>query len=148
MATMRDYGTNVAGLQRALRSLPGHATTELRDASVSIAADIASDAQGRASSAEHGAWSLLGGTIRATRDRVPSVALGSSARIPGRRGARQTVGDLTYGLEFGGRARPTTMQFLPHLGTTGYVLWPTVRDRSEQTQEEYSAALQRALEAI
>jgi hypothetical protein len=38
------------------------------------------------------------------------------------------MGALLWGVEFGGRQRPTTQQFLPHLGTTGYALWPVVRE--------------------
>lgn len=141
---MTDYGTNVAGLQRKLRALPKEASAELRDASVQIAEHVAAEARANALGVGR-SYSLLAPTIKARRDRVPVVAIGGSARIPGRTGDRQTLGDLLWGSEFGGRGRPTTQQFLPHLGTVGYALWPAVRAHSEETQEEYSAALDRAL---
>lgn len=144
VAKLTDYGTNVAGLQRKLRALPKDATAELRDASVAIAEAVAADARTRAFGVGR-SYSLVAHTIRATRDRVPVIAIGGSQRIPGRQGDRQTVGDVMWGSEFGGQGRPTTMQFLPHLGQTGYALWPTVRERSEETAEAYGQALDDAL---
>jgi hypothetical protein len=74
--------------------------------------------------------------------------MGGSTRIPGRRGDRQPVGDLLWGAEFGGRGRPTTQQFLPHLGTVGYAFWPAVRAGSDDAMEAWSLALGEALDAI
>lgn len=146
-AKMTDYGNSIAGLRSALRRLPKTASAELKDASREIAEDVAEQARGRAASLG-GAWKYLGPTIRVARSSVPTVAIGGSRRLPGRKGPRQTVGDLTFGLEFGGGARSTTRQFMPHLGTTGYALWPTVRERSEDIGERYSRALLDALEGI
>ena len=71
---------------------------------------------------------------------MPVIAIGSKARI--RKGsARQTVGDLLWGVEFGGRKRPSTMQFLPHLGTTGYALWPTIRQELPDIMDRWADAL-------
>lgn len=152
MAKLADYGTNVAGLQRSLRELPKTATVELRDASLDIATTVASLARARAALVG-GVYRHVGPTIQARRDRIPVVAIGGSAKLPARsdgvarRGGRQTVGDVLWGAEFGGRARPSTMQFLPHLGTTGYALWPTVRDQSDETRERYVDALDQAMSA-
>lgn len=153
MVKLKDYGTNVIGLQASLRMLPGAASAELRSASVEIAADVALLAQGKAAAVGR-VYALVGPTIRASRDRVPVIAEGGSKSLPPhsdgrpRKGDRQTVGDVLWGAEFGGGARPSTRQFLPHLGTLGYALWPAVREHSAETREQYSAALQRALEAI
>jgi hypothetical protein len=38
------------------------------------------------------------------------------------------MGALLWGVEFGGKQRPTTQQFLMHKGTTGYALFPVVRE--------------------
>lgn len=138
---------SIAGLNRALRGLQGEAKAELTATSQQIAGDVAAGAQGLAASVGRG-WKYLGPTIRAEKSSKPGVKLGGSRRLPGRKGANQTVGDLLWGTEFGGRARPTTMQFLPHLGTTGYALWPTVRAMSDETGRRYSEALLAALEAI
>lgn len=130
------------GLNRALRKLPKEISAELRDASVDIARDVAHIASGRAAGKGRG-WEYLAPTIRATRDRVPVIRLGGSGMLPGRR--RGVVGDLLWGTEFGGRRRSKTMQFLPHLGRTGYVLWPTIRGESEDIDRRYSEALRDAL---
>jgi hypothetical protein len=137
----------VEGLNRALRKLPKLATVQLRDASQDIARDVAGIASSRAAGAGRG-WSLLGPTIRAGRDRVPVIRSGGSRRIPGRKGSRQVVGELLYGTEFGGRRQPRTRQFLPHLGTRGYVLYPTIRGEDANIDRRYSAALRDALNLV
>ena len=137
----------VAGLNRALRKLPKTANANLRDASQVIAEKVAKDAAGNARS-DGGVAALVAPTIRSGRDRVPVVKMGGSARLPGprnRNGKRQTIGDVIWGAEFGGGARPTTQQFKPHLGQTGYFLWPTVRGDREFIEKEYGDAI---LEAI
>lgn len=152
MAKMTNYGSNVEGLRRALRKLPKEAGDELKEASHDIADLIATGARREASflQGRHkaGGWKYLGPTLRAYRSRIPEVKLGGKRRIPGRRGTSQTVGDLLFGLEFGGGKRPSTRQFLPHKGTTGYALWPTVRAKEDETFGMYSKALLHALEQI
>jgi hypothetical protein len=147
MAKMTDYGSSIAGLNRAVRSLPKFAKAELKGASREIADDVAADARARAAGVGR-SYKLLGKTIRSGGSSVPEVKIGGSRRIPGRSGDRQTVGDLLFGTEFGGGARSTTHQFLPHLGTTGYALWPAVRAHSDETGRAYSRALLAALESI
>ena len=146
-AKMTDYGNNIAGLKRALRSLPKETKTSLTDASKDIAEDVASDARALASGLGMG-WTYLAPTIRASRSSIPDVKMGGKRKIPGRKGSRQTVGDLLWGLEFGGGARPETRQFMPHRGQEGYALWPTVRARSEDTGRRYGDALAEALRSI
>lgn len=144
--------TTVKGLNRALSQLPKEASAELRTAAKAIASDIAQEAQGRAKG-QGGLAALVAPTIRAARDRVPVIKMGGSGKLPAagndwehsRSGGRQTIGDVIWGAEFGGRGRPTTQQFLPHKGTAGYFLWPTVRDRSDEMQDRYSQALDDAL---
>jgi hypothetical protein len=142
--------SGVKGLNRALRRLPKDAKDELTDASKDIAGDVASAAKNKAAGLQTkiGGWVYLGPTFRADKSSKPSVKMGGRRRIPGRRGDSQTVGDLLWGLEFGGGARPTTQQFLPHKGTEGYALWPTVREKSEETGQRYSDALMQALEKM
>jgi len=137
---------SIAGLNKALTKLPKEAASELRGASKDIASHVADKAAGRARGMG-GPAALVAPSIRATRDRVPVVKMGGSARLrPG--SATQTVGNLIWGAEFGGQARPRTMQFLPHKGTVGYFLWPTVRDDSDYIQERYSSALLDALNQV
>lgn len=152
MAKLTAYN-NIAGLNRALRRLPKEATAELRDASRRVADMVAMHAAQRAYSLG-GVAALVAPTLKASRDRVPVVKMGGSAKLPAfgngwehsRSGARQSTGDLIWGAEFGGRGRPSTQQFLPHLGQVGYFLWPTVRDDGDEIHEAYSEALLQALE--
>jgi hypothetical protein len=148
MARMKSTYSSVRGLNRALAKLPKLATVELREASLDIANAVASDAR-RAAMRVGGVARHVAPTIKASRDRVPAVKMGGSGKLPStnrsRAGGRQTVGDVIWGAEFGGRGRPTTQQFQPHRGTRGYFLWPTVRERSDDTQERYSEALDTAL---
>ncbi len=147
--------TTIDGLNAALRKLPKDTVSRLRDASVTIAAKVASDAQGRAQQ-EGKLAALVGPSIRATRDKVPVVRMGGATRLPdsgagwshSRKGSHQTVGDVLFGSEFGGGRRPTTQQFLPWLGHTGYFLWPSVRADDAYITTEYSAALNKALQDI
>lgn len=151
MTKTTTYST-VKGLNKALAKLPKEASAELRTASKAIASDIAREAQGRARG-QGGIAAIVAPTIRAYRDRVPTIRMGSARTLPtegtgwerARSGSRQTIGDVIWGAEFGGQGRSATMQFLPHLGQTGYFLWPTVRDRSDEMQDRYSEALLDAL---
>lgn len=139
--------SGIAGLNRALRSLPKHAKAELTKASQELVTPVAEDAKARGESIGRG-WSHLGPTIRAEKSSKPSIKVGGSRRLKGRKGPDQTVGNLLWGTEFGGRGRSSTMQFLPHLGTTGYALWPAVRENEARIGREYSEALLSALERM
>jgi hypothetical protein len=57
-------------------------------------------------------------------------------------GSVSISGDAAAGAEFGGRGRPTTQQFKPWLGHTGYFLYPTIRRDSEAINTTYRAALE------
>lgn len=143
-AKMTTYN-GIAGLNRALRALPKEANAKLREASQEITEVVASDARGRATS-QGGSSAKVAPTIKAAKDRYPVIRMGGKRRIKGRKGEKQTIGDLIWGSEFGGQRRSTTMQFRPHKGTLGYFLWPAVRDHD--IGQEYSDALLKALEAI
>ena len=49
-----------------------------------------------------------------------------------------------YGSEFGGRARPETMQFPPHNGQKGYWLFPAARENADKFQKVWDAAIDKA----
>jgi hypothetical protein len=136
---------NVAALNKMLRRLPKEASAELRDASVDIAEQVAQRAAGRARMVG-GVAKYVAPTIRPRRDRVPKIAMGGTARLPGRTGKNQTVGDVMWGAEFGSdRFR----QFSPWRGNkdgAGYFLWPTVRDEGDFISDTYEDALLRAVD--
>ena len=51
---------------------------------------------------------------------------------------------LFYGEEFGGQARPSTMQFPPHQGQRGYFLFPAARENADKFQKVWEAAIDTA----
>lgn len=136
--------SGIEGLNRALRSLPKDAKRELTDASKEIVGEVAAEARSKAA-ALGGAWKYLGPTIQAQRSSKPSIKMGGNRLIKGRKGSKQTVGDLLYGTEFGA-LRYT--QFPPWQGKEGYALWPTVREHEDETAERYSRALLAALDRM
>ena len=143
--------SSVAGLNKSIRRLPKEAKAKLRDGSEKIAKKVAEDAQNRARG-QGGLAAIVGTTIRSGRDTVPVVRMGNSTRLPtsgngwqrNRTGTRQTIGDVIWGAEFGGGARPETSQFRPWKGSSdgaGYFLWPTVRGDREYIANAYEEAM-------
>jgi hypothetical protein len=59
-----------------------------------------------------------------------------------------TRGDVFFGAEFGGQARPRTQQFLRHRGRKGYFFWPTVRKEKDNIAREYLDAIQKVLNTL
>jgi hypothetical protein len=102
---------------------------EVRDASQQVAARFAASIAGRAASPLAAA---VAANVRARRDRVPVVAMGAGKLASG-----TPIRDVMFGAEFGGGARPTTRQFLPHQGTTGYFLYPAVRSQGAAVAQEW-----------
>ena len=101
--------------------------------------------------------------MRAQRDRVPTIKLqensafqsksrkfSSSYSIKSHRRVKRKVtrGDVFFGAEFGGGARPTTRQFLRHRGRSGYFFWPTVRKHKADIADAYLGAIQKVLDQL
>lgn len=128
--------SSIDGLNAMLRAWPKAANDELKDAAEEVAQEVADAAQGRGI----GVVTKVVPTLRVRRDRVPKLTMGG-ARTRFRPGKGQRAGDVVYGAEFGGRRSPNTMHLKPHLGTTGYALWPTLREREAETLEAYADAV-------
>lgn len=153
--TMQFY--RVESLNATLRAIPKEANATLRDASQSIAGEVAGDAAAAARS-QGGLAAIVAPTIRAARDRVPYIKMGGSKQLPKegngwkrktRKGANQTIGDAMWGAEFGGQRRRTTQQFRPWRGSShgaGYFLWPAVRDNRAYIEKAYGDALIEAID--
>ena len=101
--------------------------------------------------------------MRARRDRVPTIKLDENSAFQsrsrkftssrnvdtGRKVKRKvTRGDVFFGAEFGGGARPTTKQFLRHRGRSGYFFWPTVRKHKADIADAYLGAIQKVLDQL
>ena len=92
--------------------------------------------------------------MRVGKDRIPKVYLATksgfvSVSNPNRKRKRKvTRGDVFFGAEFGGGARPRTKQFLRHRGKTAYFFWPTVRKEKENIAREYLDAIQKVINTL
>lgn len=105
----------LAELDRSLREFGSEFKGEMRKTNKAVAEFVTKDARaaaaGLGSTAAHVAPSLKA----SAGAQFAGVALGGGAY------------PMAAGAEFGGRGRPTTQQFQPHLGNTGYFLYPTIR---------------------
>lgn len=92
--------------------------------------------------------------LRAVRDRIPQIRLShtrnfvSRSRPNRKRKTNVKMGDVFFGAEFGGRARPTTQQFLRHRGRQGYFFWQAVRDSKSYIAVEYANAIETVLKKL
>lgn len=128
------------GLQPMLRAFGTYgkeANAELRKASRKIATTTVVAAKQRGASLPQQA-PLVAQSLRVKSDRVPSLIIGGAKRVGTRRNA---AGAFLFGAEFGGRGKPSTRQFLPHRGRTGYFLFPTLRARGHADTVTYLQAL-------
>lgn len=142
MADDSDPKVEIKGLTqllRALNKIDKDLQNKVRDASQQIANDLVSGAKNAASTPLQ---NLAASALKAKRDRVPVVKVGTGMLRPGTRGT-----DIFYGAEFGGGARPTTQQFLPHRGRRGYFLYPTARARSRRYTDLWADAVDDAFKA-
>jgi hypothetical protein len=142
MATIKTNAVamELEGLQPMLRAFGSYgreANAELRKASKSVATTTVTAAKARGASIA-GAAALASETLRVKSDRVPSLIVGGSKRVGTH---RHSAGAFLFGAEFGGRGRTRTQQFLPHRGTQGYFLFPTLRERGHHDTMVYLAAL-------
>lgn len=92
--------------------------------------------------------------MRVGKDRIPKVYLATTSGFvsvsnPNRKRKRKvTRGDVFFGAEFGGGAKPHTRQFLRHRGKTAYFFWPTVRKEKENIAKEYLNAIEEVLKTL
>lgn len=124
---------------KRLNRLGKEANALLRDRSGEIAKKVAAKiiAAGEAESPQA---AMAAKSVRVRRDRVPAIAAGGS-KIVSHRGKNRVRGeDVFFGSEFGGQGK-ATQQFEPHLGTTGYWFFPTVRGESDTMTAEFGAVV-------
>ena len=118
----------LAKLNRDLKAVGKDAQQELKKANIDVAKKVGdharSAAMGLGSTAAHVAPSITGG--------------GGTTWAGVKFGSGQPA---AMGAEFGGQGRPTTMQFRPHLGNTGYFIYPTIRRDNEFITETWTDAI-------
>jgi len=160
MSSLPPPGGNIAGMREFLgdvRRLGPAFGKHLRISSVTIAKHVVSKSKQKASTPQEVA---VAKGLFAKSDRIPTIQVSSSRGYvsksrPARRRAKPTkIIDVWFGAEFGGgkfgAGNPTsrggyTTQFRPHLRTTGYFFYPTVRQEGRYINREYESAVNRAL---
>ncbi len=124
----------------AFRHLPDDANNELRDASEDLAKGLAEKvrAAGMALGPQD---AVVARSVRARRDRVPTIQAGGSGK----------AGRLVYGSEFGMNKRSgwygarryrrsAGRQFRPHQGAQGYWFFPTVEANESEIGRAWTDA--------
>lgn len=114
-----------------LKALETGAEVGIRLANKEASTKVATGAKGAASSLGGVAAHVAPGIKASAGVKSASVSLGDDPAAPG--------------AEFGGGRRPTTQQFQPWLGHTGYFLFPTIRRESDAINTTYRAALDRVI---
>jgi len=128
---------------------------EMRKAAEQVAQNLNEKAKAEAATVTRSrqATEVMKG-MRARRDRIPTIKLDEKSGFvslsnPNRKRKRKvTRGDVFFGAEFGGGARPRTKQFLRHRGRSGYFFWQTVRKEKNNIATEYLDAIERVLRLL
>lgn len=119
-------------LNRDLKAISKDAQGQLRKANV----DVAEKEGQRAAAAARS----LGGVAAHV---APSIKGGGSTTWAGIKfGSGHPE---AMGAEFGGQRRPTTQQFKPWLGHTGYAIYPTIRRDNELITETWADAIEKLM---
>jgi hypothetical protein len=129
--------------------------TEMRKAAQTVAQNLVDKAKAEATTVTRSSQAIeVMKGMRARRDRIPTIKLSEKSAFvsksnPNRKRKRKvTRGDVFFGAEFGGQARPRTKQFLRHRGRSAYFFWPTVRKEKENIAREYLDAIQKVLNTL
>ena len=142
-------------MQRALRKAPPETRKRVNAGSKEVAEHVLKLMKVRAMWVPHARqYELVVPSLRAIAGRTPRIRLGGTRKARVSRKARPSVGEFIHGVEFGGgRYRRTgrggsTMQFPPHLGRKGYVIFPTIVASHEFIKREYSRQIDKVLRGI
>lgn len=87
-------------------------------------------------------------STRAERKVAATIKAQKASVSIGGGGRKQAAGNMALGTEFGGRGRPTTMQFRPHRGKDGYFFWPSIRNNSAHIKQMWDDMVDGLLEDI
>jgi hypothetical protein len=126
---------SISGLKETLAKfseLPKDASAELRVASLKISQEVAAKVR-TAAGAQGSQAGLLVRTVKANKDRVPSVSAGGSTRLGSH---KKPAYKLLFGSEFGAKF---LHQFKPR-NTAGYWFYPTVTAAMPEMEEQWNRA--------
>jgi hypothetical protein len=122
----------------AFKALPKEANNRLREAALRLSELLAARVR-TAGAAEGRQAALLVTTVKAKRDRIPSITVGGTkalGRAWPKRG-RAKAFELLFGSEFGAS---TGHGFKPHRGQQGYWIFPTVEASQAEIGREWLKA--------
>ena len=132
----------------AFRALPKDASDELREANKQISDDLAGEIRTAAAGSDEQS-ALMVPSIRAKRDRVPSVEAGGNRRVGKQKRRSKGQGptrasDILFGANFGASF---LKQFRPHTGAgeDDYWFFRTVEANDERIAGEWGDAADRVL---
>lgn len=128
--TVRLHIEGARGTLKAFRDLPKDASDELREATLKLSETMASrvTAAGRSDSPQS---ALVAGTVKANRDRVPSISAGGAKRVGSN---RKPAYKILFGSEFGSNR---LKQFRPHLGRGSYWFFREVEDNQSDIADAW-----------
>lgn len=147
--------SGVRQVLKAFAKMPKEASEQLRDRSLALskglAVDVAAAARARGSQA-----ALMASTVKATRDRVPSVTAGGLKRVGRHKAPAHT---LLFASEFGMTRRSgwyaasqyrfsTGRQYAPHVGRHSYWFFTTVSAREAENAREWDKAADAVIRAF
>ena len=142
-------------MQRALRKAPPETRKRVNAGSKEVAEHVVQLMKVRARSVPHARqYELVVPSLRAIAGRTPRMRIGGTRKARVSRKARPSVGEFLHGVEFGGHARKrtsrggSTMQFAPHRGRKGYVIFPTIAASHEFIKREYSRQIDKVLRGL
>jgi len=154
-----DVTPELRALLKTLNQMDKESKTDLKEKAKAIASWLADDIKRAAVHAPMGAQAVqVANTVRANKDRVPSVTIGGSKKAKVSRKVTPTnpapsVGELLYGSEFG--ADPTSQagrfpnggRRFPYRspqrgrGSAGYWIYPTLRENQPRIRKEWHEAV-------
>jgi|SRR6185369_11979751 len=117
--------TGVTETLAAFRRLPRDASDALREGSLALAEALAVKVRAAAES-DSAQSALMGPTVKARRDRIPTIEAGGSTRVAS---SRVPAYKILFGSEFGARTLP---QYRPHVGRGSYWMFKAVEDNEAQ----------------
>jgi hypothetical protein len=148
---VKDLFETLNKFQKASKEFNG----EMRKVAYQIARDLEGQVRIEAGTVSRASQALqVAKGLRAKNDRIPTIGLRSKeafiskSRPNSRRRKPVTRGDVFFGAEFGGGAKPNTRQFLRHRGQSGYFFWPTVRKRKNEIAKQYLEGIDKVVKQL
>jgi hypothetical protein len=148
---VKDLFETLNKFQKASKEFNG----EMRKVAYQIARDLEGQVRIEAGTVSRASQALqVAKGLRAKNDRIPTIGLRSKeafiskSRPNSKRKTKVTRGDVFFGAEFGGGAKPNTRQFLRHRGQSGYFFWPTVRKRKNEIAKEYLEGIDKVVKRL